>query len=746
MGGQRRWVWSWAGCCAVLGALALVVPAAAPAAFPGANGQIAFTSDRDGSSEIYTMSGDGSGVQRLSSLGRRPSLSGDGRRIVFESNRIGFTEIFVMNADGGGQANLTNLGGDDVDPSFSRDGTRVAYARNTGSSYEIFAMNADGSNPVNLSNHPAGELAPSFSPDAARIAFLRSFDVLVMNADGTNQTNLTTSAATETAPSFSPDGTRIAYATTRDGNYEIYVMNADGSSPLRLTSNAADDDQPAFSPDGTKIAFRSQRDGNAEVYVMNADGSGQVNVTNNGAADSEPDWGVAVAAAAPLPAAPGTATGNPAPGAPTTPPPAAAASGSASGPVPPSQAPAAPAVTPPAAPGTLPSAQPPLAAGAIPTPSQRRAAARRRARAPDPPAGQGTPIAAQPAAGTAATAPDDELQPSPNPHRSTLSAFFVRPDDLFLSRQDIERSLAIGVLLALLLGLPARLFNKTVQRNRAELAGWFAPLRAALARITPRAAGRALGFAGVSVLLATTVYVFLDPRFPNRQGAAPYALGMLAGVAALVTTQLLCARLYVQRHAPDAAGGWVVYPGQVAVSMACVAVSRLANFVPGLLFGMAGDYESRRPLSAAQEAAASTWFYSVLLVLGLGAWFASIPVADAADGAGAGFVVLALDAALAVVAIGGMQAVAFGLIPLMFLDGAVLFRIRRGTWLTLWTIGLLWLAIVVINPALSHHGEQEASVAWLAGLLAFQGLVAGALWSFFVMRRRTASGRSAAHA
>ncbi|HEV2777471.1 MAG TPA: hypothetical protein VGV90_17915 [Solirubrobacteraceae bacterium] len=86
----------WTGCCAGLGALALVLIApAAQAAFPGANGKIAFTSDRDGSPQVYVMGADGTGVGRLAAAGDAPSFSGDGRRIAFATSRIGFSEVFA---------------------------------------------------------------------------------------------------------------------------------------------------------------------------------------------------------------------------------------------------------------------------------------------------------------------------------------------------------------------------------------------------------------------------------------------------------------------------------------------------------------------------------------------------------------------------------------------------------------------------------------------------------------------------
>jgi dipeptidyl aminopeptidase/acylaminoacyl peptidase len=82
----------------------------AGAAFPGANGKIAFTSDRDGNSEIYVMNADGSGQTRLTNDGaidNEPVWSPDGTKIAFWTERNGPAEIYVMNADGSGQINLT---------------------------------------------------------------------------------------------------------------------------------------------------------------------------------------------------------------------------------------------------------------------------------------------------------------------------------------------------------------------------------------------------------------------------------------------------------------------------------------------------------------------------------------------------------------------------------------------------------------------------------------------------------------
>src|SRR5688500_7990449 len=113
-----------------LGLLLTSIAGTAGAAFPGANGKIAFQSDRDGNPEVY-----------------------------------------VMNSDGSGQTRLTNEPRSDVEPAFSPDGTRIAFVsqRNGGG---LHVMDADGSGPIRLTSDLEGGSKPAFSPDGAEIAFV----------------------------------------------------------------------------------------------------------------------------------------------------------------------------------------------------------------------------------------------------------------------------------------------------------------------------------------------------------------------------------------------------------------------------------------------------------------------------------------------------------------------------------------------------------------------------------------------
>ena len=268
--------------------------ASGPAA---AQGRIAFSSFRDGNTEIYVVNADGSGQTNLTNHGaddRGPAWSPDGAKIAFWSDRAGNTEIYVMNADGSGQTNLTNNPAFDSDPAWSPDGAKIAFASVRDGNWEIHVMNADGSDQTNLTNNTASDSDPAWSPDGAKIAFSSERDgsgeIYVMNADGSGQTNLTNNPAFDASPAWSPGGAKIAFHSYRDGKYEIYVMNVDGSGQTRITNNGATDIFPAWSPDGARIAFHSYRDFKYEIYVMNADGSGQTRLTNNDGDDLTPAW------------------------------------------------------------------------------------------------------------------------------------------------------------------------------------------------------------------------------------------------------------------------------------------------------------------------------------------------------------------------------------------------------------------------------------------------------------------------
>ena len=215
--------------------------------------QIAFTSTRDGNSEIYVMDSNGQHATRLTmeSTNLAPVWSPDGAKIAFTRTKRGI-QIWVMDADGGNQTQLTRIGWNHQ-PAWSRNGNRIAF--------------------VTRLRH-------------------RGPEIYAMDPDGSNKQRLTQDTEEKGHPSWSPDGRRIAYESLHQGLYQIFVVEADGSGKTeRLTHNPPHKKYPAWSPDGDTIAYCSWDVHTPPINLMTADGIHLKQLTElHGGRDTDPDW------------------------------------------------------------------------------------------------------------------------------------------------------------------------------------------------------------------------------------------------------------------------------------------------------------------------------------------------------------------------------------------------------------------------------------------------------------------------
>jgi Tol biopolymer transport system component len=289
----------------------VAVASSAHAAFPGANGKIAFA---DGygccTSDVYTINPDGTGQTTLD-YGYDPAWSADGRKIAY-INRA--DNLATMNADGSGKTDLgvrpivgeandpdyfSYLG----DPAWSPDGGQIAFAEETCypdglCTSDLWIVNADGSGRHRLFA-PGDDYgySPSWSPDGQWIAFSGACDyahttyltICKAHPDGTGLTTVfSRSDGDSLSPDWSPDGTEIVFSAGAYTTYEgsIWKVRADGTGAgvVRAGGPSFQDpyySEPAWSPDRTKIAFiwSTTRSSPPEVSVMNSDGSNATRLT-----------------------------------------------------------------------------------------------------------------------------------------------------------------------------------------------------------------------------------------------------------------------------------------------------------------------------------------------------------------------------------------------------------------------------------------------------------------------------------
>jgi TolB protein len=215
--------------------------------------RFAFTSDRDGTANLYVANIDGSHVLQLTHL-KAPAVaympSWTGRRIVFglHAERPEMVSI----DEGGSDLKVLGVG---HDPCISPDGRQIAYTGECPGGVSVFLMDADGSSKRQLVKEPNpwGAAFPCWSPDSRKIAFAakagEGLEIFTVNAGGTDERQLTHLGQISTPPAWSPDGKWISFRSTDERYWSdparmkkiygehpgdkrpVWVMAAEGSNP-----------------------------------------------------------------------------------------------------------------------------------------------------------------------------------------------------------------------------------------------------------------------------------------------------------------------------------------------------------------------------------------------------------------------------------------------------------------------------------------------------------------------------------
>jgi len=243
-------------------ALADCMPMATPTVDWSPDGRwIAFTASSDGSTGLFLVAPDGSGLRRLTTTppglmpDHQPAWSPDSRRVAFarEDAADNTRDLYETTLDGT-VARLSTLrlrtlhgltflaDGQDLVFSTTRQDTRVLlrWQRAGG---QVLPLGLDGS-------------APQRSADG-RIthALMRTHVSIARLQPGGGLQRLIQSVASDRAPDHHAASGRTVFVSRRSGHPELWVDEGNGSPPRQLTRLENAVVAPAWSPDGQQVAF-----------------------------------------------------------------------------------------------------------------------------------------------------------------------------------------------------------------------------------------------------------------------------------------------------------------------------------------------------------------------------------------------------------------------------------------------------------------------------------------------------------
>jgi TolB protein len=243
-----------------------------------------------GQTTLFIASSDGSEEHPLlasADTDYDPVWAPDGSSIVFTSDRDGSAELYRVKPDGSGLERLTNDPAYDDQAAFSPDGKQLVFVttRNGGHAV-LWTMDLTTRRAKPLTSGPGGDFRPSWSPDGKWIAFssgrgnpfpfshgrwerLQLADIHLIHPDGTGLKKVTTSGDFCGSAKWMSDSRHlVAYCMTAEQTLANRRPNPDPGNDTRLVSIDAGNGTLTDLPAGAGVKINpSPLPGNDVGYV-----------------------------------------------------------------------------------------------------------------------------------------------------------------------------------------------------------------------------------------------------------------------------------------------------------------------------------------------------------------------------------------------------------------------------------------------------------------------------------------------
>lgn len=287
-----------------------------PPTNPNSNAnRIAFSSNRDGNFEIYTVNPDGSDAQRVTTAtgdDTKPAWSRDHSKIAFASERDGNSEIYVVGIRDGkpsGEAQrITTDPAIDTAPSWNPDGTKLVFQSNRGAFVSsLYIVDVGNRNTQRLTQRPQfNDGNPSWSPRGDLIAFdsqqapisgqnypegITSY-LFTIKPNSADLTQITMGGRNmDQDPAWNVNGTRLVYSDP----LSISIVDLNDGLKTSLTQiNKGDFVSPVYSLDGKQVAFSgfTKEFSKISVYLLEADGASKtpLRLLQDTSESKDPAW------------------------------------------------------------------------------------------------------------------------------------------------------------------------------------------------------------------------------------------------------------------------------------------------------------------------------------------------------------------------------------------------------------------------------------------------------------------------
>lgn len=268
-------------------------------------GRVVYQNDQRGTKEIYILDLETMESIRVTNNSWEdysPAYAAAFERVAYVSDREDGTNLYTANLDGSDEKAVFPQSMMLDYPDWSPDGNSIVVSYTPGCTedapcnFDLHRFDLPEGVTMQLTDTPESEWVPQWSPDGTKIAFASDRDgdseIYVMDADGSNLVQLTDNGGYDGRPRWSPDGKSLSFETDRGGgNWNIWLMNADGSRPRAVTPDESGNNWMQFwSPDGNWLVFVSDRDGNSELYIININSREQQRLTDSDSADEAPVW------------------------------------------------------------------------------------------------------------------------------------------------------------------------------------------------------------------------------------------------------------------------------------------------------------------------------------------------------------------------------------------------------------------------------------------------------------------------